>query len=824
MKVLELTVKNVRGLPDLRLQLDGKSLVIWGPNGAGKSCVVDAIEFLLTGSISRLKGEGTAGITLAQHGPHIDHDPKSAYVKAIIELNGFPEPVEISRSMDKHDNLVCPEAAREAISKISDLVVSGGIVLTRRDILRFVAAEAGKRADEIESLLNLGDVDNVRSALVRARTELQRRDKSARDAIETARADVNVTLGLPQYSDKGLLEHVNDARARLGGDPIDDPSSSRLKHGVLPPANATGGPSSSNPKLIQQATDNLRRRYEQLDGSDLASANDSLRTSLEQLRAKPELLVELEQLELTERAVRVVDDSTVICPVCGASWPEGQLKRHLEERIDVANEAQAIRDQVRKSSDAIATPTRELLANLSALLEGVSTVPVAAEQESRKALEDWKARLTELHTALGEPREKYFDGGFSSEAVSRLCAPDSLDAVLSGVEKAVGEAFPEPSAEQTAWDKLTQLEVSVRALEHRTREKDKATLFAERSRILLAEYESARDAVLADLYSRIADRFTEFYCLLHDHEGDHFGATLSPEGAKLSFMVDFMGRGSHPPHALHSEGHQDSMGICLFLALNEELAKDNLSLIVFDDVVMSVDAGHRKEICGLLNDKFPQCQFIITTHDRTWAKQLKHEGVVEPSRVTEFTGWTVDSGPQTHQQMDMWAAIQEDLDSEDVSGAAFKLRRGSEEFFEGVCDALGAEVVYNSTLQWQLDDWLPPAMAQYKELLRRARGAARSWGHTDAVEDFDELESVRKQVSAGTHVEQWAVNATVHYNSWADMSKEDFGPVVEAFKDLHQLFLCSACGGLLQLVPRKGSSQVVKCRCGRVNWNLSHKQ
>ena len=28
-----------------------------------------------------------------------------------------------------------------------------------------------------------------------------------------------------------------------------------------------------------------------------------------------------------------------------------------------------------------------------------------------------------------------------------------------------------------------------------------------------------------------------------------------------------------------SEGHQDSMGVCLFLALNEELAKGDLGLI-----------------------------------------------------------------------------------------------------------------------------------------------------------------------------------------------------------------------------------------------------
>ena len=105
MKLLGLTVQNVRGLPDLHLELDGENVVIWGPNGAGKSCVVDAIDFLFTGRISRLMGEGTAGISLSRHGHHIDHDADSAVVTAAIMLEGIPEPVELSRCMGQPDQL-----------------------------------------------------------------------------------------------------------------------------------------------------------------------------------------------------------------------------------------------------------------------------------------------------------------------------------------------------------------------------------------------------------------------------------------------------------------------------------------------------------------------------------------------------------------------------------------------------------------------------------------------------------------------------------------------------------------------------------------------
>ena len=52
------------------------------------------------------------------------------------------------------------------------------------------------------------------------------------------------------------------------------------------------------------------------------------------------------------------------------------------------------------------------------------------------------------------------------------------------------------------------------------------------------------------------------------------------EGAGVDFKVDFHGRGVNPPNALHSEGHQDSMGICLYLSLAERLTKGFIDIII----------------------------------------------------------------------------------------------------------------------------------------------------------------------------------------------------------------------------------------------------
>ena len=68
----------------------------------------------------------------------------------------------------------------------------------------------------------------------------------------------------------------------------------------------------------------------------------------------------------------------------------------------------------------------------------------------------------------------------------------------------------------------------------------------------------------------------------------------------------------------------------------EKLTTSESGLVVLDDVVMSVDIEHRKNFCRLLKKFFPERQFIITTHDTVWAKNLVNEGVVNRKNSIQF--------------------------------------------------------------------------------------------------------------------------------------------------------------------------------------------
>ena len=823
MKLLELEVRNVRGLVELHLNFDGKNVVIWGSNGSGKSCVIDAIDFLFTGRIARLSGSGTAGITLPRHGPHIDHQPQSAVVTAKLRIAGKPDPVVIQRCIERPDNLSCTNDVQATVAEFGEVMSRGGVSLTRREILKYVTSEASERGRQIQEILNLEILEEARRSIFRARTELRRDKRNSDQAVNVAKAEVNVTLGEIDYSEDSLITMVNAARQILGGEPVSTRSAATLKLGISSPILPEGMAASVNLNLLGRITENIREASSSDAYASFETESKSLIENISSLESNPDLVAELELLDLTKHATKYVDSSTVECPVCGVPWPEGHLENHLKSRIATAEKAEEVSERISVSAASTVKPLQNLLTNVDALEKALSPAKSVMLEDDLEFLENWKENLRGLVDDMGDPLKSGISKNFDPVSVTASFSPKHLNATLTRIQQTVHDNVPQPSEEQTAWDTLTRLEENVRALENREREQRISMRNAARSEVLYGAFEKTLNDTLEDLYSRVADRFVELYDILHEHEREYFEADLAPDGGSLKFEVAFQGRGTHPPHALHSEGHQDSMGLCLFLALSEELAETPPSLILLDDVMMSVDSGHRKEVCRLIKEQFPECQFIITTHDRTWSRQLQQERVVSTEGIFEFRNWTIERGPRVRRYMDTWESIFDDVDQGKINEAASKLRRSSESFYEDVCDALKASITYNSRMEWQLDDWLSAATNQYKLLLQRARRAAGSWGNSELVTKYDELNTVRKQVMDRTHIDRWVINVAVHHNNWEDFASEDFKPVIEAFLDLQRLFVCSSCNQLARITTTNNRDEAVKCPCGTFNWNLRHK-
>jgi recombinational DNA repair ATPase RecF len=815
MRLLELEIQNVRGIRNICLKPDGRNLVVWGPNGSGKSAIVDALDFLLTGTITRLSGKGTGNISLRRHGPHIDFQPEQAWVKAKIQLNGIDAPIEIVRHMDHPTEYECQEAYRSRLDPIFKLAKRGQHVLTRREILKYITSEGGTRADEIQSLLDIGEVEEIRKNLVKVHNDCKRSLDNANTNLRQAENTIRTTAQLGSFQENAILAFVNQQRSIFKQSPIQRLHSSELKKDLQLPV-AVQGKQAVNTTLFERDVNTLNAVFSEGSRQHLSQLSSRLVERMSHILRDPKLLKDILKVDFLTTGLTLIPEEGS-CPFCETQFKPGDLQQEVQLRLSAAETAARIKQEVDTIAGQI---SEELGTTLSSLKQVLAVANMVNSEAAIQKLKEWEADISIAIRVCGNPLGQPSVIRDSQGLIEIQKAPQDIQHFLNDLQTEVKKKYPESTPEQTAWDLLTRLEENLKAYEAAKIEVEKSDLYHRRASILLEQYQIARDHVLGNLYAEIRDRFINLYRSLHEEDEKKFDATLEPDGAALNFEVDFYGRGKHPPHALHSEGHQDSMGLCLYLALAERLTGGILDLLILDDVVMSVDADHRRQLCRLLAKAFPHRQFLITTHDRTWANQLRTEGVVRSKEAIEFFNWNLETGPKVNCGKDLWSRIDDNMADGNIAEAAALLRRGSEEFFAQACESLRAPVVFKQSGRFELGELLPPAMGQLKSHLKTAKSAANSWNRRDVVESLEVIDSTISQVFTRTNAEQWAVNANVHYNEWANFSRDDFQPVVDAFRDLFGLFFCPNCGGMYHVAMEGATISSVQCNCGMVHWNL----
>ena len=254
--------------------------------------------------------------------------------------------------------------------------------------------------------------------------------------------------------------------------------------------------------------------------------------------------------------------------------------------------------------------------------------------------------------------------------------------------------MPEPTKQDAAKEWLTVAQERLESWRTAKRNQKVSIEHELEARRIYEIYCSTTDKVLTDIYTAVENNFISLYGFINRDDEKNFKAKLIPSMGSLDFGVDFYNRGFFPPGAYHSEGHQDSMGICLYLALMKHIQGDSFTFAVLDDVLMSVDVGHRREICALLKTIFPNTQFIMTTHDKVWLRLMRTENLIGQRSAIEFSGWSVEHGPTRCDDRDVWSKIEDYLKTNDVSGAAAVLRNHLEYTSAELCHRLRARVQF----------------------------------------------------------------------------------------------------------------------------------
>jgi hypothetical protein len=811
-----LRIREFRGIRDLCIEPSGDSFIVLGPNGSGKSGVVDALDFALTGDIARLRGSGRGGVTLRQHGPHVLHrdDPGAAFVELTVTEPHSNKSATLTRSVADPKSFALTPEVPEVRNAIERATLHPELVLSRREIIQYVLAEPGKRSAEIQALLRLKNLGEIRAVLRSAQTKTKDASSGAADRVATAEASLRRHIGASELLTEQVRESVNQQRRILGLEEL-----SELRPDTDLAAGVDSGERTAPAFNKSSAAADVAAARAAMDDavSGVFEALDTLESRIASYEAYDGLRTALASRSLVESGLSLVDGAA--CPLCDKQWTDqAALEEHLRDKLQ-RSEAAASLEHAR-STAANATAAK-MQAVLSAVVNPLAEVGRGAGAD-------------EAANDLDSVRELFAD---ASQRLVSMVTVEGLDQLRTDIEstrtivrdaaKVVGTVVddkPDQSGVANARTFLTIAQERWSVFHH---ECSTAASAEAAARVAVAAHDTycaALDTGLASIYADVEQRFASLYRSLNAGDEDGFKANLLPSRQKLDLFVDFYGLGMFPPAAYHSEGHQDGMGVCLYLALMERQLGADFRLAILDDVVMSVDVGHRHQFCSMLKSEFPGVQFIVTTHDEVWARQMVSSGLVAKRRQTRFVGWKVNDGPSVMEGADVWGRIGQDLDQGNVNAAAATLRRKMEQSLAEIAEGLGAKVVYRANGAWSLGEFLDTVKARYGELLKDAARAANSWNDDTAA---DKVKAAKDEFAAAKLAQQsesWALNPAIHYNEWENLSRQDFEPVVKACREFLAIFTCENCESRLHLSGNFGAAhESLRCRCGHEQFSLVRK-
>lgn len=806
MILLSIEINCMRGIKNLKLNFTGKTAVIYGDNGTGKSGVIDAIDFLIKGDITRLSGVGSKSLTLVKHGKYVTEEISNAWVKANVKLPNHTEEIEIKRYLNNPGVLVCDSKYKADFEEISRLSALQAHYLSRREILQFINSTDQERAKNIEKLLNLYLLEKNRSALQKAKKAIEDELKTSQAQEKTYISKISEKLGCSQDS---WLSGINDIRFQLGATPITELNDGTIASNIS--LTKTTIPKTEITSLIQRIEDVYRLFC--IGSNNLISQIKETKLTYEKVQLSKEYEEQLNSIILYEQGQKLLKSDT--CPLCGQVIDNKEkLLETLKTKIDKLKETKKISNDHQHNINQL----QQLLASINQQLSALDFNILSSYIDGQK-LKDVLAAITDLYSAV----EK---GSFSADIaqsfleqkhediikiyyIDELC---KISAKMSLDEKEIN--FKNLVDINATYSLLVQSQQNIAILTHHVN----------RATVLFDGYVDSQTKVLNDMYNSIQDRFSQLYKIIHESDEDSFSSVFNRKAASLELQVKFKDGNMYPPNAVHSEGHQDSMGICLFFALSEKISNSRLNLVLLDDVVMSIDIDHRKNFCKLLKEQFPQKQFIITTHDYIWRKELESQGVVIKKNIIHFKTWNIEHGPYVEIGSNIWDAINSHLDKGEKNEAIGLMRYYMEEFFSDICAKYKLKVPYSTSGRWSLEEVLSPVNAYYRQAIKSAKDSAISFKKSiDRIEFYE-----KSYINAYNklQVERWTINPSTHFTAWAQsLSIDELKQTCAAVKEFCAIFECPNCKSFItinfdiNLIP-----QNICCDCGDYSFSCIKKK
>lgn len=668
--------EHFRGLPDNDFNLKGKSLVLLGSNGKGKSAVVDGIEFLFSGQVGRFVGTGTGSI---DHDDAIQHVKKLGVPKVTLSLS--PSNGAISRGLDAETlSITDRQSVKDYVANHPGV---DAFILRRSKILDFVCDQDADRYRKFIQLLGVSHVDTLQRTFVDAERQAKDSAQRARNAYLTKLAVFRdpVARFEPQNLAQ-ILARVSDAVTAFGLEKLAQWSDAEIRLPLL---------KAMRPEANKEKIDALTRALVSLEsplspdvGGDIAVAN-TLRQRLATLGTSS---VDARRSNIIAEAVGYLTKhpTETNCPLCEKDFeqPQADVLVRLKQRGDALRE---LREAVTNRKAAVGRVQRYgevVAAQIAKDLEH----SVLLEPLTKQTLRD--ARASTLRWLRSVKRAEAGASSSDTTAPQRLFTLAATRSSCALVLKAQKAALIPPDT--------SKLEAAIALIEKGIAAHAEIAIaegaigganeLARRATVAKDAFSRARESAIQKVFEAIAETVLDYYRRLHDSEDDsersectalELKPTSRAAAGGLRLAIQFLGLADpKDPRAFLSEGHLDSLGLCLFLA-TVRIFNPSGSLLVLDDVLTSIDREHRRRVGELLFQEFADYQIVLTTHDEHWHDLLNSSaqawGIQGKWAFVTVRKWTVDSGPAFSEVHSSWEFVDVHLNEADYRelGGPFRL-------------------------------------------------------------------------------------------------------------------------------------------------------
>jgi hypothetical protein len=331
--------------------------------------------------MTRLSGLGTGSLSVRTHGPHVDARdyPDKAFVRLKVFIPSLNKEASITRKVKTPTAVKVEPEDKDVVAALEAVGQHPELTLTRRQIARFILAQATKRSKDIQTLLRLEAIDEVRARLKTALNTADRRTKEADGASFAAADALRRALDVEELKSDNVLLAVNKQREVLGLDALPKfDTTVSFTVGMISGGDAPRGPSK------EAATRDLEAFQVEIDRAkhddDTAS---QLTSKIDVLTGRPELRTALRQRSLVESGLRLADKPT--CPLCDTPWELDALIAHLRTKLEASKEAEVVERQLKSVAQELNTKVTALhavvgaVAKLASLL-GLPQVEIALAQ------------------------------------------------------------------------------------------------------------------------------------------------------------------------------------------------------------------------------------------------------------------------------------------------------------------------------------------------------------------------------------------------------------------------------------------------------------